>query len=443
VDDQAPVSAVTRKVLEAEGHRVTVASDAPTAFESLEGGDRDFDALVTDDAMPRMTGLEPAAAACERDPDLGAVLSSGYLFSDPAGTEGCARLKKPFTAVQLTTAVHMATAIESLRDLEAREPSRPYLGPPMRPARYRSPIVRRDSVMVRSSFRARLSTPLLVTALALFGACGGDAPPSDGADAAPSSRGEPLAALWNADVPAFGVYAPNERTNEAGGAGEARPAPLYTAEGGRALAENPLYDYVFLNLEGRYDAEAISAMAEGLASPSSAGPKALLVRIPSIADAGLDATRDRIAEVFERGGDGVVLPHVRGLEEARIAIGLLAATGENIWTPTNPDGDKFGMLMLEDPEAMAQAGAVADLDGYSVLACGIGSLTGALGGDREAAEALNQDLLAETKRVGLADMITANADNVAQRVREGFLGLLMAGPSADEVIRLGRAAAGR
>jgi hypothetical protein len=297
--------------------------------------------------------------------------------------------------------------------------------------------------MVHSPVRRRLSAPLLVTTLAAFGACGGDTPPSDGADAARSSGGERLAALWEAGVPAFGVYAPNETTSETPAAGEARPAPLYTADGGRVLAENPLYDYVFLNLEGRYDAEAISAMAEGLASPSASGPKVLLVRIPSIADAGLEVTRDRIAEVFERGGDGVVLPHVRGLEEARTAIELLAATGENLWTPTHPDGDKFGMLMLEDPESMAQAGAVADLEGYSVLACGIGSLTGALGGDREAAEALNQDLLAETKRVGLADMITANADNVEQRVREGFLGLLMAGPSADEVIRIGRAAAGR
>ena len=297
--------------------------------------------------------------------------------------------------------------------------------------------------MIHSTVRRIGSAPLWVTTLAVFSACGGDGPPSDQAVAAPSSGGEALAALWNADVPAFGVYAPNERTNEAAGAGEERPAPLYTAEGGRALAENPLYDYVFLNLEGRYDAEAISAMAEGLASPSASGPKVLLVRIPSIADAGLDVTRDRIAEVFERGGDGVVLPHVRGLEEARTAIELLAATGENIWTPTNTDGDKFGMLMLEEPESMAQAGAVADLDGYSVLACGIGSLTGALGGDREAAEALNQELLDETKRVGLADMITANADNVEQRVQEGFLGLLMAGPSADDVIRLGRVAAGR
>jgi hypothetical protein len=40
-------------------------------------------------------------------------------------------------------------------------------------------------------------------------------------------------------------------------------------------------------------------------------------------------------------------------------------------------------------------------------------------------------------------MITANSENIAQRVEEGFLALLMQGPTADDVIRLGRAAAGR
>ncbi len=45
------------------------------------------------------------------------------------------------------------------------------------------------------------------------------------------------------------------------------------------------------------------------------------------------------------------------------------------------------MLMLEDPAAVAQAREVADLKGYSILACGIGSLAQALGGDRAGAEA--------------------------------------------------------
>ena len=74
------------------------------------------------------------------------------------------------------------------------------------------------------------------------------------------------------------------------------------------------------------------------------------------------------------------------------------------------------MLMLEDPAAVAQAKEMADLKGYSILACGIGSLTQALGGDRDDAE---------------------------KRVKEGFLALLTQGPNADEAIKAGRAAAGR
>jgi 2-keto-3-deoxy-L-rhamnonate aldolase RhmA len=115
----------------------------------------------------------------------------------------------------------------------------------------------------------------------------------------------------------------------------------------------------------------------------------------------------------------------------------------NVWSPANPTGDKLLMMMIEDPGALAQAAAIADLKGYSILACGIGSLTQALGGDRAAAEAGTQTILAETKRVGLVNMLTATTQDVEQRVREGFLGILAQGQNPDEAIRVGRAAAGR
>ena len=100
------------------------------------------------------------------------------------------------------------------------------------------------------------------------------------------------------------------------------------------------------------------------------------------------------------------------------------------------------MLMIEDAGALAEAAGIADVPGYSVLACGIGSLSAALG-DRAAGEAGNQEVLVQARRAGLPDMITANADDVAQRIEEGFLGLLMNGPEADAHIAVGRAAAGR
>ncbi len=171
--------------------------------------------------------------------------------------------------------------------------------------------------------------------------------------------------------------------------------------------------------------------------------KTLLVRIPPISTDGEDAARARVKEILDLGADGVILPHVRNVAEARLAVSFFAEAGADVWSPSNPSGEIIAMIMLEDPDALAQVAEIADIPGYSMLACGIGSLTRALDGDREAAEAGNQEVLAHAKRVGVADMITANAETIEQRVQEGFLGLLMQGPTADDVIRIGREAAGR
>jgi hypothetical protein len=104
---------------------------------------------------------------------------------------------------------------------------------------------------------------------------------------------------------------------------------------------------------------------------------------------------------------------------------------------------KILMMMLEDPQAVAQAAEFANLKGYSVLACGIGSLRGALKGDAAGAEAGTQKVLAETKRVKLPNMLTATTQDVEQRIKEGFLGILAQGQNQDEAIQIGRKFAGR
>jgi len=218
---------------------------------------------------------------------------------------------------------------------------------------------------------------------------------------------------------------------------------VYTREGGEKLAMNPLYDFVFLNLEGSYDGVAIKAIADGLRSPTAASRKTLIVRIPPIEKDGEAAARARVKEALDAGADGVTIPHVRSVDEAKLAIGFFRAAKANVWSPSNRNGNKIAMLMLEDPAAVAQAQAVADLEGYSILACGIGSLTQALGGDREGAEAGTQKVLVEARRAKLVDMLTFNAQDAEKRVKEGFLALLTQGSAADEAIRAGRAAAGR
>ena len=251
-----------------------------------------------------------------------------------------------------------------------------------------------------------------------------------------------LIELWSASTPAFGVFVPNERPRGEVAPDGSRLPPLYTTEGGASLGKNPLLDYLFLNLEGNYDTEAVAAIAEGIGQSDKAEGPSLLVRIPPIERDGAEAARARVIESLQLGADGIVIPHVRSAEEARLAVSFFTDAGVSVWSPDNPGGEKLAMIMIEDAGALAAAAEIADTPGYSVLACGIGSLSRDLG-SREAGEAGTQEVLQQSARVGLPNMITANAQDVEQRLEEGFLGLLMSGPSADEAIRIGRLAVGR
>ena len=241
--------------------------------------------------------------------------------------------------------------------------------------------------------------------------------------------------LWPQGKVAFGVYAPSE--------GERGQPPKYTPEGAAGVAANPLYDYVFLNLEGGYDPMAVKTYGEVLKKNSR---KTLIVRIPPISKDGADATKARVREILDAGADGVTIPHIRDIEEAKLALSFFTAAKASIWSPKNPKGTRLAMLMLEDPKAIEQRKEIADLPGISILACGIGSLGQALGGGAEGragAERGTQQVLEETRRVKIANMLTANAKDVEQRIKEGFNALLFSGPQADEGIKVGRAAAGR
>jgi len=241
--------------------------------------------------------------------------------------------------------------------------------------------------------------------------------------------------LWPQGKVAFGVYAPSEAPRGA--------PPVYSPAGAAKVAANPLLDFVFLNLEGAYDPAAVKAYGQGLRGAGATSRKTLIVRIPPISKDGAEATRARVKEIFDAGADGVTIPHIRDLDEAKLALTFFEAARANVWSPANPKGTRIAMLMLEDPKAIAQRKEIAELEGLSVLACGIGSLAQALGGDRAAAEAGTQQVLAESTRVKIANMLPANVTDVEQRIKEGFLAILGQGPQADEMIKIGRAAAGR
>jgi hypothetical protein len=251
--------------------------------------------------------------------------------------------------------------------------------------------------------------------------------------------------LWKSNKAAFGMFVPSERPANATDASGNRLPPLYTAAGAKALGEQPLLDYLFLNLEGAYDANAVKEMVAGLKASSTKSRPTLLVRIPTIEAAGEALTKSRVKEVLDFGADGVVIPHVRSAAEARTAVSFFKDAKANVWSPANKKGTVIAMLMVEDTSAVAEMDAVAAVPGYSLLSCGIGSLTGNMGGDRNRAEAACKRVRDVGAAKGMPSMMTANATTMTDRIEKGYLGLLLSG-SVEQVtpmIQAGRATAKR
>lgn len=109
VDDDPLVRVTVAALLEDMGHWVVSADSGAEALASLDEG-TPYDVLVTDYAMPGMTGTELIARARERVPQLAAVVASGYAETaiDPA--LGVVRLAKPFDRGALEEALrHVLT----------------------------------------------------------------------------------------------------------------------------------------------------------------------------------------------------------------------------------------------------------------------------------------------------------------------------------------------
>ena len=107
VDDHAQVRSTTAALLEDLGHSVTQAADGAEALRVLKKDKCAFDALISDYAMPHLTGtgfLREAHVLC---PGVPALIVTGYAEAEAISDrpEGVAILQKPFTPAALERAV--------------------------------------------------------------------------------------------------------------------------------------------------------------------------------------------------------------------------------------------------------------------------------------------------------------------------------------------------
>jgi CheY-like chemotaxis protein len=112
VDDEEHIAELGRRILERLGYQVTAETSSVRARERFETHPDSFDVIVTDQTMPRLTGLELAHEARRIRPEVPVVLTTG--FSESVTTErliqeGIAALvMKPYGGADLARAVRDA-----------------------------------------------------------------------------------------------------------------------------------------------------------------------------------------------------------------------------------------------------------------------------------------------------------------------------------------------
>ncbi len=119
VEDEAPIRAMARRMLERAGYEVQEAPHGAAAVDALRAG-APVDLVLTDAAMPELGGVEVAREAMALRPELPVLLMSGYAELSGAsvngsgavvGVPGCVGfIQKPFTTERLLAAVADALA---------------------------------------------------------------------------------------------------------------------------------------------------------------------------------------------------------------------------------------------------------------------------------------------------------------------------------------------
>ncbi len=114
VDDEAMVVRVLERLLAASAYRVTATTDPEEALARLAAAPGDYDLVLSDQRMPRMTGLDLARRVRQDHPELPVVLMSGYsddLSVEQLAAAGVAAvLSKPVRSEELVGAVERVLA---------------------------------------------------------------------------------------------------------------------------------------------------------------------------------------------------------------------------------------------------------------------------------------------------------------------------------------------
>ncbi|MDQ0394448.1 hybrid sensor histidine kinase/response regulator [Labrys monachus] len=108
VDDDSLVLMNTVAMLEDMGHKVRDAISAEEALAIIDT-DPSIDLVISDQGMPKMTGVQMSAVIGQRRPGLPVIIVTGYADLPEGSTGFAGRLAKPFSQQDLARAVAAIT----------------------------------------------------------------------------------------------------------------------------------------------------------------------------------------------------------------------------------------------------------------------------------------------------------------------------------------------
>ena len=104
VDDESEVARLLERMLISRGYHVTTFTSAEDAAADFHAHPGEYQAVITDQTMPRLTGVELARRLKAVRPGIPVILTTGYgdpLAATPAGSAVDAVAAKPFVASEL------------------------------------------------------------------------------------------------------------------------------------------------------------------------------------------------------------------------------------------------------------------------------------------------------------------------------------------------------
>jgi PAS domain S-box-containing protein len=121
VDDDVLVSTGTVAMLEDLGHAVVEVHSGAQALERLAAGE-EIDLVITDHAMPEMTGIELARRIRAAYPQMKIILATGYAELPQGADSEFPRLAKPFHQKELAAAIFGLNSAGTNTPGQARTP---------------------------------------------------------------------------------------------------------------------------------------------------------------------------------------------------------------------------------------------------------------------------------------------------------------------------------